>query len=145
MFMTLGLVILSWIHQPRTGLAYGPRHLWLNWATVQRGLRTDGTDRLTGGWAPLLQKGAGLPERTPKTRGRRQNNCQVSALAASTNKGPQPKEVGARRKRPPKAGPVITSKKSSKIVLLQLKCIRWIHAYGISSYRNFPSYLYIQI
>lgn len=60
MFMTLGLVILSWILSAKeTGLAHGSRHLWLWSEPLFRVLRTDGTDLPTGGWAPREQEGHG--------------------------------------------------------------------------------------
>lgn len=79
----------------------------LNSATVQRGLRTDGTDLLTGGGAPLLQKGPGLPERTPRTRGRRQNNQSgISTGRQQPTKAHNQKKLATGEKRPPKAGAV---------------------------------------
>lgn len=90
MFMTLGLVILSWILSTKeTGLAHGPRHLWL-W-----------TEPLfKEGWGQMelidsqvderhcYRRGLGCLKEHPRPWAEGKIISQVSALAVSNQPGP---------------------------------------------------------
>lgn len=126
MFMTLWLVILSWILSTReTGLAHGPRHLWLwieplfkeRWGQMELIYRQ--VDEC--GWSG---KGPVLAERRPRTKDRTQNNRTEIPTTASHQ--PEARtmrsELPGQEKQPNVKAISQPSRKKQQALCIEIKC-----------------------